>query len=58
MSLFEHNWLRPHPGLREKAADLPAGRRYRPRTPAMVVGLTDRVWGWPEFLGLRACQCN
>lgn len=58
VSLFEHNWLRSHPALREKAADLPAGRRYRQRTPAMVLGLTDRVWDWEEFLSRRVLQCK
>jgi len=57
VSLFEHNWLRPHPALREPAADLPARRRYRPRTPAMVMGLSEHVWGWDEFLSRRVCQC-
>jgi len=27
--LFEHNWLRPHPALREPAEGLPNGQRYR-----------------------------
>lgn len=58
MSLFEHSWLRPHPALRERAAGLPAGRRYRRRTPAMALGLTDRVWTWSEFLSRRVCQCK
>lgn len=55
--LFEHNWLRPHPALREKAEGLPQGRRYQQRTPAMVIGLTDHAWGWEEFLTLRIRQC-
>ena len=58
VSLFEHNWLRPHPALRERVAGLPAGRRYRARTPAMVLELTDRVWSWSEFLSRRVCQCK
>ena len=51
--LFEHNWLRPHPALREPAEGLPNGRRYRRRTPAMAIGLTDHVWSWEEFLTFR-----
>lgn len=55
--LFEHNWLRPHPALREKDEGLPQGRRYRQRTPAMVIGLTDHVWDWEAFLTLRINPC-
>jgi hypothetical protein len=53
LSLFEHNWLRPHVALREKAPGLPPGHVYRKRTPAMAVGLTDHVWTWEEFLSRR-----
>jgi IS1 family transposase len=48
LALFEQNWLRPHPALR-RPSDEP-GRRYRPRTPAMALGLTDHPWAWTEFL--------
>jgi hypothetical protein len=37
LALFEHNWLRPHPALRQAAADLPNGQRYRRRSPAMAL---------------------
>jgi hypothetical protein len=57
MEIFEHNWLRPHPALRQKAADLPKGHRYRQRTPSMVIGLTDHVWSWTEFLTKRISPC-
>ena len=57
LSLFEHNWLRAHVALREKAEGLPQGRIYRPRSPAMAIGLTDHVWGWEEFLTRRINQC-
>lgn len=53
VALFEHNWLRPHKTLREKATDLPKGHRYRKRTPAMAIGLTDHSWSWTEFLTCR-----
>ena len=53
LCLFEHNWLRPHPALREPAEGLPNGQRYRRRTPAMAIGLTDHVWTWEEFLTFR-----
>jgi len=26
------------------------GRRYRRRSPAMAIGLTDHIWSWEEFL--------
>jgi IS1 family transposase len=50
LALFEHNWLRPHPALRLPLATPTAGRRYRQRTPAMVLGLTDHPWTWGQFL--------
>lgn len=53
LGIFEHNWLRAHPALREEASDLPPGHRYRKRTPAMAVGLTDHLWRWEEFLTCR-----
>jgi len=53
LSVFEDNWLRAHPALQERAADLPDGRVYRRRSPAMAVGLTDHIWGWAEFLTHR-----
>ena len=48
LSVFEHNWLRDHPALRQPSTT--AGRRYQRRTPAMEVGLTDHRWSWREFL--------
>ena len=53
LGIFEHNWLRPHLALREKAADLPKGHRYRQRTPAMAIGISDHAWSWTEFLTRR-----
>lgn len=50
LALFEHNWLRPHPALRERLESEASGRHYRRRTPAMAIGLTDHVWEWEEFL--------
>jgi IS1 family transposase len=48
LQVFEHNWLRPHHALRQP---LPASeRRYAPRSPAMVLQLTDHIWSWQEFL--------
>jgi hypothetical protein len=53
MCLFEHNWITPHVALREEAPELPRGQRYRRRTPAMAVGLTDHPWTWATFLSRR-----
>ena len=53
LCIFEHNWLRPHPALREEAGDLP-GHRYHQRTPAMAAGLADKPWTWESFLSRRA----
>jgi len=53
LGVFEHNWLRPHTALREEAPGLPPGHRYRKRTPAMAIGLTDHPWRWDEFLTQR-----
>jgi hypothetical protein len=53
LSLFEHNWLIEHVALREPAPSLQNGQKYRRRSPAMAIGLTDHLWGWTEFLTLR-----
>ena len=55
LCIFAHNWITAHPALREKELDLPAGRQYRMRTPAMAVGLTDHAWTWVDFLTRRQC---
>ena len=52
LAIFEHNWLRPHPALRQPTQA--PGRRYDQRTPAMALGLTDHRWTWAEFLSMRA----
>jgi hypothetical protein len=52
--LFEHNWLRPHPALRQPLPEPIEQRRYVRRTPAMLLGLTDHPWSWVEFL-TRPC---
>lgn len=50
LAIFEHNWIRPHLALRQPVAAPVDGRRYRPRTPAMAIGLTDHPWTLHEFL--------
>jgi hypothetical protein len=54
--LFEHHRLRPHPALRGSGDNGRHGRRYRRRTPARAIGLTDHVWTWEEFLTFRHYQ--
>jgi hypothetical protein len=56
LCLFEHNWIRPHSALRQQEEGLPGGRKYRHRSPAMAIGLTDHVWSWTEFLTCRVYQ--
>jgi IS1 family transposase len=62
LTLFEHNWLRPHVALRLPLAAPSRGRRYDWRTPAMVEGLADHPWSWEEFLRLpvihRTAPCR
>ena len=48
--LFEHNWLHPHPALRQPLPAPIEQRRYHRRTPAMLLGLADRPWSWLDFL--------
>ena len=48
LAVFEQNWLRPHPALRQPI--VAPDRRYRRRTPAMALDLTDHPWTWPESL--------
>jgi hypothetical protein len=58
LCLFEHNWLKPHKALRQKAFELPDGRRYHQRSPATALALTDHVWEWEDFLSLKSHQCK
>jgi hypothetical protein len=58
LCLFEHNWLKPHKSLRQNAVELPDGRRYHQRSPAMALRLTDRVWQWEDFLSRMSHPCK
>jgi IS1 family transposase len=58
LALFEHNWLHPHGALRQRLATPEHGRRYRQRTPAMAIGLTDHPWTLREFLTHPKSQCS
>lgn len=44
-----YNLVRPLKTLRQEVFDDPT-RRWRPRTPAMVAGLTDHIWSVKELL--------
>lgn len=57
LTLFEHNWLRPHLALRVPLPEPHNGRRYHQRTPAMALHLADHPWSWQEFLLFRVRQC-
>lgn len=50
LSLFEHNWCRPHVALRQPCAITDTGRRYDPVTPAMHLGLATTPLPWLDFL--------
>jgi IS1 family transposase len=50
LAIFEHNWLRPHPALRQPLVMPDQRRRYHHRTPAMALALTDYRWSLVQFL--------
>ena len=56
-AVFEHNWLRAHPALRQRLPEpcAPGARRYQHRSPARAIGLTDHIWTWREFLTHPVC---
>jgi hypothetical protein len=60
LTLFEHNWIRPHIALRRGLPEPVDGRRYEPRTPAMTLGCADHAWSWEEFscLSIASQRCN
>jgi len=43
-----YNWIRPHKSLRLEIQNDPK-RRWQPRTPGMVAGLTDHIWTIKEL---------
>jgi hypothetical protein len=43
LAIFEHNWVQPHPALRQHAGQSRC-------SPAMGLHLTDHCWSWREFL--------
>lgn len=52
LTLFEHNWLRPHIALRVPLSAPGQEGRYDRRSPAMALEIADHVWSWEEFLHL------
>jgi len=44
-----YNWVRPHKSLRVEIDD-DSQRKWMPRTPGMVAGLTDHIWTVKELL--------
>lgn len=51
-----YHFVRPHESLREPLPGLK--RRYRQRTPAMALGLTDRVWSVRDLLHYPVLQVD
>jgi len=51
LQLFDHNFHRAHRALRLPLAD--GVRRYRQRSPAMALGLTDHLWSFQDLLTTR-----
>ena len=51
LQLFDHNFQRAHPALRLPAED--GVHRYRHRSPAMALGLTEHRWSFQEVLTTR-----
>ncbi len=51
LQLFDHNFHRPHRALRLPGED--GVRRYRQRSPAMALGLTDHLWSFQDLLTTR-----
>jgi IS1 family transposase len=61
LALFQtyYNFVLPHASLRQPLTEpifshtTGSGRKWRPRTPAMAVGLTEHVWSLREVLLFR-----
>jgi hypothetical protein len=51
LQLFDHNFHRAHLALRQPFEE--GIRRYRQRSPAMALGLTDHLWSFQELLTTR-----
>ncbi len=51
LQLFDHNFHRAHRALRLPLED--GVHRYRQRSPAMALGLTDHLWSFQDLLTSR-----
>jgi len=51
LQLFDHNFHRPHRALRLQVCD--GVHRYQQRSPAMALGVTDRLWSFQDVLTTR-----
>src|SRR5947209_16917443 len=51
LQLFDHNFHRPQRALRLPFED--GVHRYRQRSPAMALGLTDHLWSFQDLLTSR-----
>ncbi len=51
LQIFDHNFHRAHLALRQPFEE--GIRRYRRRSPAMALGLTDHLWSFQELLTSR-----
>lgn len=45
-----YNWIRPHRSLRQRLEEPNGNRLYQQQTPAMALGLTDKIWEAAEIL--------
>jgi IS1 family transposase len=47
---LSYNWMRPHSSLRVKLEKAVGTREYDQRTPAMAIGIADKIWTWGQVL--------
>jgi IS1 family transposase len=48
---LSYNWVRAHSSLRVRLEEAVGRQKWVQRTPAMAVGISDRVWAWLDVLG-------
>lgn len=49
-SVTVYNWVREHRSLRQPLSRPEGRKRYQQRTPAMAIGLTQKIWTEAEIL--------
>ena len=52
-TMYSYNFCWPVRTLRKKVGR----KKYQPRTPAMVAGLTDHIWSIQEWASFPAKKC-